>query len=372
MNPVLHVDACIDSSRLPAQTSACLRRWLGWSLIGLPFALMYCSPSAGAEASAGAKFRVTETTRIGGEGSWDYAAYDAARHRLFVARVGGILVLDANTMKAVGTIPALAGTRVHGVAFSEEFGIGMTSDGNDQTSTVFDLATLSPLRHVALGISPDAIIYDRASQKGIGFDGDDNMAVAFDPRTGSISARVKLPGSPEAPASDGKGRLYVNLSDTSEIAVIDTRIWAVEGHWPIGGGCDDPTPLAIDPVHERLFVGCRSGVLVVLDATKHALITSLPIGKGADSVAYDASSNLIFVSCNDGTLTIIKASSPSRYDVVQNLLTTPAARTLAVDPQGPRVFLPAADLGPLLPKTGDVPARPAIIPSTFRILTVGH
>jgi hypothetical protein len=130
--------------------------------------------------------------------------------------------------------------------------------------------------------------------------------------------------------------------------------------------------LAIDPVHERLFVGCRSGVLVVLDATTHALITSLPIGKGADSVAYDPNSSLIFVSCNDGTLTIIKAFSPSRYEVVQILLTTPAARTLAVDPHGPRIFLPAADLGPLLPKNADAPPRPAIIPSTFRILTVGH
>jgi DNA-binding beta-propeller fold protein YncE len=371
MNPIQHACACIDSSRLPSQTPACPGR-LGWGSVGLLFALMYWSASVGAATSAGAEFRLTQSTRLGGEGSWDYAEYDAARHRLFVARVGGTLVLDANTMKPVGTIPALAGTRVHGVAFAGEFGIGMTSDGNDQTSTVFDLTSLVPLRRVALGISPDTVIYDPASHQGVGFDGDNNVAVAFDPRTGSISARVKLPGSPEAPAADGKGRLYVNLSDTSEIAAIDTRTWAVEGHWPIGGGCEDPTPLAIDPVHERLFVGCRSGVLVVLDATTHALITSLPIGKGADSVAYDPDSSLIFVSCNDGTLTIIKAISPSRYGVVQNLLTTPAARTLAVDPHGPRIFLPAADLGPLLPKTPDAPARPAIIPSTFRIITVGR
>ena len=372
MSHFLSVDACVDWSPNSAQTSAFQGRRLGWSAVGLLLVLMYWSGSAGADTSTGPEFRVTENTRIGGEGSWDYAEYDAVHHRLFVARVGGTLVLDAHTMKPVGTVPALAGTRVHGAAFAKEFGIGMTSDGNDQTSTVFDLATLAPLRHVALGVSPDSIIYDPASQKGVVFDGDGNIAVAFDPRTGGISARVKLPGSPEAPAADGKGRLYVNLSDTSEVAVIDTRNWVVESHWPVGGACEDPTPLAIDPLHERLFVGCRSGVLVVLDATTHALVTSLPIGKGADSVAYDAGSSLIFVSCNDGTLTIIKAISPARYEVVQNLLTTPAARTLAVDPQGPRIFLPAADLGPLLPKTGDAPARPAIIPSTFRILTVVH
>jgi DNA-binding beta-propeller fold protein YncE len=372
MKPLPRANACIASSRLPTQASAGPGRRIGWSSAGLLFVLMYWSASASSEASARAEFRVIQTTRIGGEGSWDYAEYEAAHHRLFVARVGGTLVLDADTMRPVGTIPAFAGTRVHGVAFAGELGIGMTSDGNDQTSTVFDLATLAPMRHVALGISPDTIIYDPSSHKGIGFGGDDNMAVAFDPRTGIISARVKLPGSSEAAAADGKGLVYVNLSDSSEIAAIDTRTWAVEGHWPVGGGCEEPTPLTIDPIHERLFVGCRSGVLVVLDAATHALITSLPIGKGADSVAYDPTSSFIFVSCYDGTLTIVKASSPSHYDVVQTLQTTPAARTLAIDPQGPRIFLPAADLGPLLPKTGDAPARPAIIPSTFRILTVGH
>ena len=333
---------------------------------------MCASTVVATQPRAEAEFRVTQTTRIGGEGSWDYAEYDSARHRLFVARVGGVLVLDADSMKPLGTVAARAGTRAHGVALAGELGLGMTSDGSDEVSTVFDLTTLARVRRVPLGISPDSIIYDPVSHDGIAFDGDANMAVAFDPRTGSVLARMKLSGSPEAPAVDGKGRLYVNLSDTSEIAAIDTRTWSVESHWPIGGGCEEPTPLAIDRLHERLFIGCRSGILVVLDARTHSLIASLPIGKGADSVAYEPNSNLIFVSCYDGTLTIIKSTSPARYDVVQNLPTAPAARTLALDPRGPRIFLPVADLGPMLPKTGDIPARASIIPSTFRILTVGR
>jgi DNA-binding beta-propeller fold protein YncE len=334
---------------------------------------MVCGSAVAApQAHSEADFRVTQTAKIGGEGSWDYAEYDPAGHRVFIARVGGILVLDADSMKPMGTVPARAGTRTHGVALAADLGLGMTSDGSDEVSTVFDLATLAPLRRVSLGISPDSIIYDPVSHRGIVFDGDADMAVAFDPRTGSISASTKLPGSPEAPAVDGKGRLYVNLSDTAEIAIIDTRTWAVESHWPIGGGCEEPTPLAIDRLHDRLFTGCRSGILVVLDAQTHARIASLPIGKGADGVAYEPHSSLIFVSCYDGTLTIIKASSPSHYEVIQYLPTVPAARTLALDPNGPRIFLPVADLGPLLPKSGDVPARPSIIPSTFRILTVGR
>jgi hypothetical protein len=303
--------------------------------IFLVIVTMCASSVAATQPRAEAEFRVMQTSRIGGEGSWDYAEYDSARHRLFVARVGGVLVLDADSMEPLGTVPARAGTRTHGVALAGELGLGMTSDGNDDVSTVFDLTTLATVRRVPLGISPDSIIYDPVSHDGIAFDGDANMAVAFDPRTGSVLARMKLSGSPEAPAVDGKGRLYVNLSDTSEIVAIDTRTWSVESHWPIGGGCEEPTP------------------------------------KGADGVAYEPNSSLIFVSCYDGTLTIIKATAPARYDVVQNLPTAPA-RTLALDPRSPRIFLPVADLGPLLPKTGDVPARPAIVPFTFRILTVGR
>jgi DNA-binding beta-propeller fold protein YncE len=323
-------------------------------------------------SDASTDFKVSRTTPVGGEGSWDYATFDSVHHRLYVARVGGVLVLDTETMKPIGTIPAFAGTRVHGIALAPDLSFGVTGDGEDQVATVFDLNTLAVKRRVALGIAPDSVIYDPASKRAIAFDGDNNVAVAFDPNTGNIDARIKLPGSPEAPAVDGRGKLFINLSDISEVATIDTRSWLVAGHEPIGGGCQDPTPLSIDQEHGRLFIGCRSGVLVVLDAATHAIVASLPIGKGADGVGYDSHSGLVFVSCFDGTMTIISSSEATGYAVVQTVATAPGARTMALDTNGPRAFLPVADLGPALPKTAGAPSRSAIVPSTFRILSVSR
>lgn len=356
--------------RLTLLTLSCLA---GLSRMALGGAPSGAAPPGDAELAASARhFHVTGTHTIGGEGSWDYADYDASRQRLFVSRVGGILVLDTQTMKPVASIPALAGTRTHGIAFATDLGVGMTSEGSDGTSTVFDLATLKPLRRVQLGHSPDSIIYDPASHRAVGFDGDDQVAVAFDSMAGTITAQIKLPGSPEAAAVDALGHIYVNLSNKAEVAVIDTQHWAVQRHWSIGGGCEEPTPLGIDREHLRLFIGCRSGVLAIVDPLKQSLVATVPIGKGADAVAYESKSHLIFVSCYDGTLTVIEAGSLSDYHVLQIVTTAPAARTLALDPVGPRVFLPVADLGPALPKVGDIPGRPAVIPGTFRILTVAR
>jgi DNA-binding beta-propeller fold protein YncE len=332
-----------------------------------------CGISLGAESSAtNSGFHISDTHLIGGEGSWDYADYDAARRHLFVARIGGIMVIDSETMKPIGSIAASAGMRTHGVALASALGIGMTSDGSDETSTVFDLTTLKALRRVPLGHSPDNIVYDPGTRRAIAFDGDDRVAVVFDPIAGRVTAQVGLPGSPEGAAVDSKGKLYVNLIDTNEIASIDTQGWVLEDHWKIGVGCEQPTPLAINRDGLRLFVGCRSGTLAVIDVRKRSLIATIPIGKGVDAIGYEPKSHLIFVSCYDGTLTVVKENSSGDYSLLQTVTTAPGARTLALDPAGPRVFLPVADLGPSLPKVGDMPSRPAIVPATFRILTVSR
>jgi DNA-binding beta-propeller fold protein YncE len=313
---------------------------------------------------------VSQVTKLGGEGSWDYLQYDPLRHRLFVARIGGVLVVDTTNMTSIGSIQAFAGTRVHGVALAASLGLGVTSDGADHAATVFDLASLKPVRRVALAHAPDAIIIDPASQTAIAFGEDDPNAMAFDPRTGKVIADLKLPGSPESAAADGDGHVYVDLSDTGEVARINTRTWTLEAHWAIGGRCSEPTPLALDRSSGRLFIGCRSGVLAVVDVARQALVATVPIGAGADTVAYDDKSGLIFVSCNDGTLSVLKAASPTTYELVEKVPTAFSARTLALDSEDLKVFLPVADRGPMLPKIGDIPSRPAIVPETFRILTV--
>lgn len=349
-----------------------VRRHAASLLLAATGALSSMHAMADPPTAEGPQFRVVSSQNIGGEGSWDYAEYDALYHRLFVARVGGILVVDVKSMKPIGTIAALAGTRTHGVAFAPDLGVGMTSDGDDGTSTIFDLASLAILRRVSLNHSPDGMVYDGESHRGVAFDGDGQVAIAFDPMTGKVDSEIKLPGSPEAGVVDGKGRLYVNLADEGEIAQIDTRRWALARHWRIGSGCDAPTPLAFDSTSDRLLVGCRSGILAVVDPGAQSVVATVPIGKGADAIAYEPRSHLIFVACFDGSLTIVKADSPNNFRVVQTVATAPGARTLAVDAVGPRVFLPVATLGPLLPKTAQAPGRPAVIPSTFKIITVSR
>ena len=325
-----------------------------------------------AQSGPGETFHVSKVDAVGGEGSWDYVQFDPATDRLFVARVGGVLALDVRSMKPVGTIPALAGTRVHGVALAEDLGLGMTGNGADKTSTVFDLKTLRTTAEVALPYAADAVTYDGFSHAAIAVGADDPHVMAFDPKTGKLVADLKMPGSPEASVPDGHGQLYVTLSDTNEVGRIDTRSWTVADHWAVGGGCEEPTPIAMDTARGRLFVGCRSKVLVVVDPGRRTPVAVVPIGEGVDSLAFDPARGLIFVSCNDGTVTVIAAQGASSYSVAQTVKTQAGARTMALDPGDDRLFLPAADKGPMLPKVGDIPGRPAIVPETFRILTVSR
>jgi hypothetical protein len=137
----------------------------------------------------------------------------------------------------------------------------------------------------------------------------------------------------------------------------------------IGAGCEDPTPLAIDAKHRRLFTGCRSGVLAILNADDGSLLASLPIGKGADAIVYDPTLDLAFVSCGDGTVSVVREDA-GKFQVAQVIKTAPGARTMALDPTSHRLYLPVSDQGPLLPQTEELPSRPAIVPETFRLLTV--
>lgn len=326
--------------------------------------------SALAQATTGfAPLAKTGEARIGGEGSWDYLAIDPARHHLFISRVGGTLVLDTRTMHPAGTIPALAGTRVHGVAVGDSYGI--TGDGKDLTATVFDLKTLAVRRKVALPHSVDAVALDMRAGVGFAVAEDDPRLMIFDPNSGRLKADVATPGSPESIAIDNAGAVYVDLSDSNEIAKIDPRTWTVRAHWAIGSGCETPTPMAIDRRANRLFVGCRSGVLAVIDPVREKTVATVKIGDGADTVVYDPASRTVFVSCNDGTLHVLRQAGDDSYVVQQIVPTAPGARTMAFDPRTKRVFLPVTDKGPLLPKVEDISPRPAIVPETFRVLTIG-
>jgi len=325
---------------------------------------------AAAGFGADKPFKVTHRILLGGEGGWDALAMDSATHRLFVTHGTRVQVVDVKTDKVLGEIPDTPG--VHGVALADELGRGFTSNGRDSSVTIFDLKSLAILGRLKLPArNPDAIEYDTATKRVFAFNGESSSATAIDAAAGTIAGSVALGGRPEFAVSDGAGKMYVNLEDSSAVVAFDARTLEVLHRWPLAPG-EEPSGLAMDREHRRLFAGCSNQKLVVLDADGGRVVSVLPIGERVDGVAFDAKRQLVFSSNGDGTLTVIHEDAPDRYSVVQNVATHTGARTLALDRSTGRVYLPTAEFGPPPAPTADRPhPRPSVVPGTFAVLVAG-
>jgi hypothetical protein len=326
--------------------------------------------SSGALA-ADAAHTVVQRWKIGGPGGWDYLTADAVSHRLYVTRGDRVVVLDADSGKNVGEIAHTDG--VHGVALAPELGRGFTSNGRSNTVTVFDPKTLKTLQEIKVDAqNPDAILYDPATQRVFTFNGRSANVSAFDAKTGNALGNIAVSGKPEFAVSDEHGRIFVNIEDKSELTVIDPKALKVLGSWPLKE-CEEPTGLAIDTAHHRLFSVCQSEKMIVTDSTDGHEVASIAIGKGPDAVAYDAQRHLVFSSNGEGTLTVVHEDDADHYHVVQNLDTQKSARTLALDPKTKRVFLAAAEFGAAPAPTTEQPhPRPPMVADSFTILVVGE
>ena len=302
-----------------------------------------------------------------GDSGWDYLASDGAARRLYVTHGDRVQVLDLDTFASVGEIAPLAG--VHGVALAPELGRGFISNGKTSVITVFDLKTLAVIATwPAQGEKPDAILYDTATQRVFSFNGGSDNATVFEAATGKFVGAVALGGGPEFAASDDAGAIFVNIEDRDETVRFDARTLAVTAHWPLSPA-HAPSALAFDPVHRRLFAGCRSQSLVVLNADTGAIVAQLPIGKGVDAASYSPAEGRVFVSNGDGTLNVFRQVDADHYTALETVPTAPGARTHAVDPKTGRVFLSSARYGPT-PKTepGQPRARAPIIAGSFQVL----
>ena len=329
------------------------------------------SPAPAAKAAAApAHYHVLDKIAVGGEGGWDYLTLDAAARRLYVSRGTRVLVLDVDSGKTVGEIPGTDG--VHGIALAPELHRGFTSNGRSSTVTAFDTGTLAVVGSAkATGENPDAIIYDPASRRVFTFNGRGKNATAIDAATSAVVGTVPLDGKPEFAAADGKGRVFVNIEDKNRISVIDSRALRVEKSWPIPS-CDEPTGLAMDREHGRLFTVCHSRVMVVMDAETGRVVASLPIGEGVDAAAWDPATSLAFASNGAGTLTVVKQDGPDAYRVLENAVTQRSARTMALDEKTHRIFLAAAEFGAPPAPTAEQPRpRPPMVPGSFTILVLG-
>ncbi|HTR81501.1 MAG TPA: YncE family protein [Bacteroidota bacterium] len=311
-------------------------------------------------------FHLVKKMLVGGEGGWDYLTVDSHARRLYVTHSDRVVVLDADSLTAVGAVMNCDG--LHGVAIAEESGHGFASNGRPSTVTMFDLKTLDVIKQIPTGKKPDAIIFDPASKKVFAFCGQGEEATVIDPDSGTVVASIPLGGGPEFGAADGQGHVYVNLEDKSELVAIDSRNFKVINRWSLAPG-EAPSGLAIDIRHRRLFSGCRNKLMVVSDPDSGKVIATLPIGSGVDGCGFDPGTEMAFSTNGEGTLTVVHEDSPASFVVVENAATQRGARTIAVDPVTHSVFTATAEFGEAPSPTPDHPRpRPPIIPNTFVVL----
>jgi hypothetical protein len=329
-----------------------------------------CLAPLGAVHAAGTpRYHITHQVSLPGDEGWDYLLFEQGGHRLFVSHGTRVLVLDTDKLAVVGEIPDTPG--VHGIALAPDLNRGYVSAGRSGNVVVFDLKTLARLKEIKVtGDNPDAILYDPATHRVFTFNGRGRNATAIDATTDAVVGTVALDAKPEFAATDGKGRVYVNLEDRNSLAVLDPQRVAVLSTWPIAG-CEEPSGLALDAAHGRLIPVCGNKVMAVVDAASGKLLGTAPIGEGVDAAAFDPGTGLAFASCGEGVLTVVRIGSSGRPEVVQSVVTQRGARTMALDPEKHRVFLVTADFSPPPAATAAQPhPRPSIVPGSVRVLVL--
>jgi DNA-binding beta-propeller fold protein YncE len=320
-------------------------------------------------ASAPGGYRPAGTIAIGGEGGWDYLKVDAAAHRLYVSHATKVEVIDLESGAVVGAIPDTPG--LHGIALAPELGRGFVSAGRANSVTVFDLKTLATLATIPVtGENPDAIAFEPVSRRVFTFNGRTANATAIDATTNQVVGTVPLGGKPEFAVADGTGTMFVNIEDKSLLLAFDARTLEVKAKWPLAP-CEEPSGLALDRAHRRLFSVCGNAMMAVVDAGSGRVIATLPTGEGTDGAAFDPGTGMAFASNGDGTLTVVREETPEKFAVVGNVPTRRGARTIALDESTHRLYLPTAEFGPPPPPTADRPhPRPSVVPGTFVVLVV--
>jgi DNA-binding beta-propeller fold protein YncE len=295
-----------------------------------------------AAGAAAAGYHVVKKVAIGGPDKWDYVLVDEAARRVYVTHLDQVNVLDADTGAEVGKIADLKGA--HGVALALKAGRGFVTNGLANAVTMFDLKTLQKLGEIPVGDKPDAIVYDPASDRVFAMNGEGNSATAIDPATGKAVGTFPLGEGPEFAVSDGAGHLFVNLEDESKTLRVDSKAMKVTDRWLLAS-CATPTGIAMDTAHARVFVGCRSKAMAVLNAETGKVVTTLPIGERVDATFFDAATGLVYFSTGDGAVSIFHEDTPDKYTLAETVKTLPGGRTMALDLKTRRIYVPAMDEG---------------------------
>jgi DNA-binding beta-propeller fold protein YncE len=312
---------------------------------------------------------VEKTIEVGGAGGMDYLTVDPQTHRLYVTRTTHTLVIDSASGKTLADIPGQ--TKAHGVALVPRINRGFITDGGKGSIVVFDLKTNDVLGIITAQPDADGIIYDPGSDRILVSAGDSNSLITFkpdiDPKVEKIEAPILLGGAPEFLAADGAGKVYINLEDKDNVAVVDLKTRKVIAHWPVAPG-GVPVGLAIDTQHRTLVIGCRKPQkMIVMSTESGKVVADLPIGSGVDAVKID--SGKYFASAGDGSLAVVAISSPQKYNVVETVKTAVGAKTMGIDDSTHKIYLPTADFEPAKAGTN---GRPTAKPGTFKIVVVSQ
>ncbi|MEP6938334.1 MAG: YncE family protein [Rudaea sp.] len=322
--------------------------------------------AASADGATIATAHVESRYALGGAGGWDYPSVDAKAQRLYLSRGDHVQVVDTKTGKELATIADTPG--VHGIALAPQLGRGYISCGRANLVKVFDLNNNAVLASVATGENPDAILFDPATRRVFAFNGRGHSASVIDTRTNQVVATIALGGKPEFARADGRGAVFVNIEDTAELAVLDARAAVVTARVKLPG-CEEPAGLAFDAVHRRSFSTCANKTMVVVDVDHDKSIANVPIGAGSDGAEFDARSQTILSANGEGNLSFIHEIDADHYEALPALATQPGARTLTLDEDNGRLFLPTAQFEHKAP-SDDAHTRRKMIPDTFVVLVV--
>jgi len=328
-----------------------------WALMGLAaVCLMAQAPG----------FKVARQFPVPGDGGFDYIVFDGSSNRLYVSHGTKVDVLDAASGAVLGKVEDTPG--VHGIAIVAKLHRGFATNGGDATVSVFDTNTFRTLKKIPVAKGPDFVFYDPHTGRVLVCHGDAAQITAIDPVKQVVVGKIDLGGGAEAAVVGGTGAGFVNLEEAATVVRFDPLHLTARERWPITG-CSTPTGLAMDTKNARLFIGCRSRVLAVMDANNGKVVATLPIGERVDAVVFDASSGLIFTSNGGGTISVIRQKSANSYESAGEITTQPSAKTMAFDPATKRLFLSAAEMEPAAATSGKR-ARMRPKPGTFKVLVV--
>jgi len=320
--------------------------------------------SAASFAQAAPGYHLVKTVTLGGDTFWDAITLDAASHHLFITHGNHVVVVDSRSYEVAADITDLIG--VHQVAVADRLGKGFVTQGNANSVAVFDPKTLKTTGTIAVGTRPDGSVYDPVSRRVFTFNAGSKDATAIDVASATVDGTVPLGGKPEFAIADGQGHIYDNIEDTSEIVKIDAKTMEVVKRWPLAP-CTEPSGLAFDRAHQRLFAACGNEMMAAVDARTGKVVATMPTGKGSDGAAFDPKTGDILIPNGEGKLTVIHEDTPDKYRLVENAVTQFGARNIEIDPATHRVFMVTADL---TPDPGKHPPY-KMAPGSFRLLVYG-